>query len=188
MGKSIRCKVKKRNRSLKREHYEQQLGRERLAVTSGKLLTNPSYHIPSEIPKKNAFLYPNDPDAVFPQFQKQDMIDFRSNKIESSGYEFRGSCRKNKAEGLLNQVQSNSGLEIEMDRISEADANAEEEVVIEENEEDLLDDFGKMGIDGASKKIKKQKFMRMETEGTGPTKSKKKKQDGCKKSRRIMKW
>ena len=45
--------------------------------------------------KTNAFLNPNDPNAVFPKRQKEDHIDFRSSAIANSGLTVRFTSRKN---------------------------------------------------------------------------------------------
>jgi len=183
MGKSIRCKVKKRLRSLKREQYEQQVGRDLLSKLSHKLQTTPGLHDPEDVPKVNAFLYPEDPSAAFPQYQKPTLIDFRSANVDFSGFEFRGSSRKNKA-----QVAPTEG-DFELEKIEEI--KQDEEEFVEVDEEDLLQDFNKMGLESNSKKIKKKKRAEgMEDERDFiPLKSKKKKnQDGCKKSRKIMRW
>jgi len=137
------------------------------------------------LPKKNAFLYPENPEAAFPQYQKPTLIDFRSANVDFSGFEFRGSSRKNKAQ--ITPAEATFEVE-QIEEIKE-----DEDGFIEVDEEDLLEDFTKMGIENASKKIKKKKKAQdgMETERQYiPLKSNKKKknQDGCKKSRRIMKW
>ena len=44
--------------------------------------------------KKNAFLHPNDPDAVIPQFAKPDILDFRSHKMIGGGLTGANNFRK----------------------------------------------------------------------------------------------
>ena len=43
---------------------------------------------------KNAFLYPEDPEAEFPQYKPQPMIDLRANSIPGSGLEYSGATRR----------------------------------------------------------------------------------------------
>lgn len=45
--------------------------------------------------KTNAFLEPNDPNAVFPQRKKENNIDFRSTAVANSGLTVRFTSRKN---------------------------------------------------------------------------------------------
>ena len=207
MGKSIRSKVKKRFRTLKRQYYDQGqffpplfhnpsivIGNEKLGKLSESLQNNPGHHDKKDIPAKNAFLYPNDPDAVFPKFERGIPLDFRNANIDSSGYEFRGSSRKSQAKAAAAAEGTNiEGLDIELEEIPEANQQAEDDM-IDIDEDDLLTDFGTMGIGGATKKIKKNKFTRMDTEGSKdfiPLNSKRsqaKARSGCKRSKKIMKW
>jgi hypothetical protein len=191
MGKSIRCKVKKRLRSLKREQFEQQVGRDQLSKLSHKLQTAPGIHSAEDIPKLNAFLYPEDAAAAFPQYQKPTLIDFRNANVDFSGFEFRGSGRKNRALVAAAEAAAATEGDFELEKIEEV--KQDEEEFVEVDEEDLLQDFNKMGLENNSKKIKKKKRADgMEDERDFiplPSKSKKKKnQDGCKKSRKIMRW
>lgn len=165
------------------------MGSDKLQRLSDKLQNNPGYHTPQDIPKKNAFLYPNDPTAVFPQFEKPTLIDFRNSTIEFAGYEFSGTSRKN-------QVDANiaDGVDVELEEIPEVEPLAEDDAV-DDDEDTLMADFGSMGLGGATKKIKKKKLGDMEAERSGgnflPFKSKTQKaknKDGCKKSRKIMRW
>jgi len=55
-------------------------------------LNDPNYQ--TKIPPRNAFKYPNDPDAVFPQCEEQKNYDLRHKMIPNAGYEFRGANRK----------------------------------------------------------------------------------------------
>lgn len=51
-------------------------------------MNDPTYHlkISSSAPVPNAFIEPNNPDAVFPQHIKHQIWDFRSHKIAMGGY------------------------------------------------------------------------------------------------------
>lgn len=46
------------------------------------------------VPLQNAFLYPNDPEAVFPKTQLRQPLDFRSEALPLSGYAASGCRRK----------------------------------------------------------------------------------------------
>ena len=43
---------------------------------------------------KNAFLHPNDPSAIFPQYAKPDLLDFRSHKMIGGGLTSANNFRK----------------------------------------------------------------------------------------------
>ena len=95
--------------------------------------------------KKNAFLYPNDPDAVIPQYEKQQLIDYRSSAIENSGFEYRGGQRKTRR--LAEQEEAKGD-----------DEGWDEEEVVDQDEALDIDDIdmSKLGLGGMTKKIKKQ--------------------------------
>ena len=66
MGKSVRSKVKRKWRTLKREHVYELTGRQDLEDVSQKLhcsLNGDKYRTATS---KNAFKHPKDPEAVFP--------------------------------------------------------------------------------------------------------------------------
>mmetsp|Transcript_62762 Transcript_62762/g.181963 ORF Transcript_62762/g.181963 Transcript_62762/m.181963 type:complete len:254 (-) Transcript_62762:94-855(-) len=94
MGKSIRCKVKKRLRTAKRQRVdamvctprEQEKHEALRRVMEGRQVTMSR--------PKNAFKYPNEKDAVFPQHEIVKPIDFRSSSLPMAGYAFRGNRRK----------------------------------------------------------------------------------------------
>lgn len=71
MAKGLRSKRQQRLKSYKRAVIRRTLEREQLAQ-----LGTVDYHIP-----KNAFLTPNDPEAVFPQRRVRLPMDFRSEAI-----------------------------------------------------------------------------------------------------------
>ena len=66
MAKSIRSKVKRRMRNCRAEHLYQTVGQYKLAAMSQRL-QDPTYDLKKEYAApKNAFLEPNNPNAVFP--------------------------------------------------------------------------------------------------------------------------
>ena len=136
--------------------------------------------------KKNAFKFPNSADSHFPQYKKQDLIDFRSSSIPFAGTEFSGAYRKKK--NLEKDIEK---PEIEVEEIKE-----EEDIeVISENIEENVDiddlDFEKIKISG-KKKIKKSDqekgIIYFKTKEIQRKKHEKKKQRSCKKSRKSMKF
>jgi hypothetical protein len=109
MGKSIRSKIKKRLRTVKRqrvdamivtpqaqEHHESLM---RVAEGRSVRLTSP----------KNAFKYPDAEGAVFAQHKIMKPIDFRSSHLPMAGYAYRGNRRKytgEQAEYMSNLAKS----------------------------------------------------------------------------------
>ena len=93
MAKSVRSKIKKRIRAARANHYWEVKGKARLNKIVEKL--NDPNHDPKDhsIPL-NAFMHPNNPNAVFPQWARPDIIDFRSNKIEGGNQAVKGTFRK----------------------------------------------------------------------------------------------
>ena len=148
----------------------------------------------------NAFLHPTDPNASFPQYKKQPLIDFRNDKIEFAGYEFIGGRKKKLPTGLL---QSHVRDEVDIEEMGEvpnfeetkgeAGADVEEEDM-QIDEEDLAAELDGMKLSSKreEKRAKKKKQMEMMEEDTLASNTKKiKKKDNrrnCKKSRKIMKF
>lgn len=66
MAKSMRSKVKRRWRSLKRKVVETEKGSSRLELMSNRLSATMKGEEYREEVKKNAFLSPEDPEAEFP--------------------------------------------------------------------------------------------------------------------------
>jgi len=94
MGKSIRSKIKKRLRTVKRqrvdamivgpetqEHYDNLR-----KVIEGRSVTL--------LQPKNAFKYPNAEGAVFSQHEMWKPLDFRASHLPMAGYAYRGNRRK----------------------------------------------------------------------------------------------
>ena len=70
MAKGLRSKRMQRNKGLKRDVMRKVIEPKRMEALGTQHLT-----------PKSAFLYPNDPDAVFPQHKVPNRIDFRSSAI-----------------------------------------------------------------------------------------------------------
>ena len=94
MAKSLRSKVKRRIRTVRRQHLYETEGKQKLQEISNKL-HDPTYDMKQdyELPP-NAFVEPNNPNAVFPQHAKPHIIDFRSHKMAASGFTSIGNFRK----------------------------------------------------------------------------------------------
>ena len=94
MAKGIRSKVKRRLRTVRRQHYWEIEGKQKLQDLSTKL-HDPTYDFTEDgsLPV-NAFIEPNNPRAVFPQHAKPHILDFRSHKIAGSGFASVGNFRK----------------------------------------------------------------------------------------------
>jgi len=94
MAKSIRCKVKKRLRTVKRQRMDAMVCTPRIEEHH-KSLVSVSNGTQVKFSKvKNAFKYPNDADAAFPQHEVVKLIDFRCQSLPMAGYAFRGNRRK----------------------------------------------------------------------------------------------
>lgn len=94
MGKSIRSKIKKRLRTVKRERVDAMI------ITPRENEHNQALHRVMEgravtlSRPKNAFKYPSSDGAVFPQHEVIKPIDFRAQNLPMAGYVFRGNRRK----------------------------------------------------------------------------------------------
>ncbi len=98
MAKSLRSKVKRRYRTLKRGYVNEikvKPETEQLHSRCQKALAGIEYR---EKEKKNAFLFPDDPEAHFPQYKPQQRIDLRSASIPGSGLEWSGARTKKEKE------------------------------------------------------------------------------------------
>jgi len=94
MAKGLRSKYKRRVRSVRRQHYWEIEGKQKLEEVSRKL-HDPTYDIAKDVALKvNAFLEPANPNAVFPQHAKPHILDFRSHKMASAGFATIGNFRK----------------------------------------------------------------------------------------------
>ena len=94
MAKSLRSKVKKRMRTARANHYWEVKGKARLDRIASKL-NDPNYDAKADLcMAPNAYLEPNNPKAVFPQWDRPDILDFRSNRIADGGRTVVGTFRK----------------------------------------------------------------------------------------------
>ena len=94
MGKSLRSKIERRWRKLRRGHLDEMLVKpktEEFNVKCQKALAGIEYR---EKDSKNAFLHPDDPEAEFPQYRPPPIIDLRANSIPGSGLEYSGASRR----------------------------------------------------------------------------------------------
>jgi len=100
MAKGIRSKVKKRFRTAKRELVNATVEKKRVAEANRKLKLIQEGRIAEVMPKtkKNAFLYPNDKEAEFPQHQLVKPLDFRSSALPGAKYAAARGRRKFTAE------------------------------------------------------------------------------------------
>ena len=94
MAKGQRSKYKRRIKSVRRQHYMEIQGNQLLQDISNKL-HDPLYDIVADhgLPV-NAFIEPNDPNAIFPQYPKPNILDFRSHKMAGDGFASIGNFRK----------------------------------------------------------------------------------------------
>jgi hypothetical protein len=105
MAKGIRSKVKKRYRTAKRELVEAHVIKKRVADKNAKINLIAEGRIAELVPKpkKNGFLYPDHPDAEFPQAKIIKPLDFRSEALPGAAFAQRGIRRKfTKEEMALN--------------------------------------------------------------------------------------
>ena len=94
MAKSLRSKVKKRMRSAKAAHLWEVRGKHVLNRITAKL-NDPNYDATKDLClPPNAYLEPDNPNAVFPQWDRPDILDFRSNRIAGGGLTVVGTFRK----------------------------------------------------------------------------------------------
>jgi hypothetical protein len=94
MAKGIRSKVMRRLRTVRRNHYWEIEGKQKLQDISAKL-QDPTYDFKQDGSlKANAFLEPSNPNAIFPQHAKPHILDFRAHKMAGSGFTSIGNFRK----------------------------------------------------------------------------------------------
>lgn len=96
MAKSLRSKIMRRWRKLKRGHLDNVVMKPKQTKIHENNIANLAGidYRPKDIP--NAFLHPDNPDATFPQVKPAPIIDLRSTAIPGSGREWSGANRKNK--------------------------------------------------------------------------------------------
>eukprot|EP00930_Biecheleria_cincta_P002670 TRINITY_DN103668_c0_g1_i1.p1 TRINITY_DN103668_c0_g1~~TRINITY_DN103668_c0_g1_i1.p1 ORF type:complete len:251 (+),score=66.97 TRINITY_DN103668_c0_g1_i1:72-824(+) len=94
MGKSIRSKIKKRLRTVKRQRVDAMIITPREHEKHEKLLKVAQGRAVTMSTPKNAFKYPDNDDAAFPQHEVMKPIDFRAQNLPMAGTAFRGNRRK----------------------------------------------------------------------------------------------
>lgn len=122
MGKGLRSKYQRRIRTVRRQHYWEVEGKHKLDTLSRKL-QDPLYDFRQDVElKKNAFLEPNNPEAVFPQNSKPHIIDFRDHKMAGAGFASVGNFRKSMSDrSIPNKYASVSKTaeDLEAEKIAE---------------------------------------------------------------------
>uniref|UniRef100_A0A0G4HPD5 Uncharacterized protein n=1 Tax=Chromera velia CCMP2878 TaxID=1169474 RepID=A0A0G4HPD5_9ALVE len=94
MAKGLRSKVKQRFRAAKRDVVNVAVKRVRVAKLGSKTDRLQQGEDITEPTKKNAFLYPGDPEASFPQKKAETGVDLRSEAAPSSFYAGERNRRK----------------------------------------------------------------------------------------------
>ena len=97
MAKSIRSKFKKRVRTARREHHWETKGKFIADKINARLMSDNYDMKMDKVKPPNAFVNPDDPNAVFPQHKKPDIQDYRLHKIENGGYAGVGVFRKHRS-------------------------------------------------------------------------------------------
>ena len=99
MGKSIRSKVMKRYRTVKREFIAATTDLDRMKASNRKCLMIAAGQQLEVKPTINAFRHPNLIDAEIPKVIVARSTDFRSEALPNSGYAACRNRRKNKKSG-----------------------------------------------------------------------------------------
>jgi len=98
MGKSIRSKIKKRLRTVKRQRVDAMIVRPQVQEHYDSLMRVVEGRSVRLSTPKNAFKYPDEEGAVFAQHEIFKPIDFRASHLPMAGYTYRGNRRKYKGE------------------------------------------------------------------------------------------
>jgi len=116
MAKSIRSKIKKRLRTVKRQRVDAMLVTPREKEKNERLQRVIEGRQVTLSRPKNAFKYPEADAAVFPQHEVVKPIDFRAQSMPMAGYAYRGNRRKYDAEqaAMLEQLARTSHPKIEV--------------------------------------------------------------------------
>lgn len=94
MAKSLRSKIQRRWRSLRRSHIDTAVCKAqetKITDSLNAVMCGQEYR---EKEYKNAFLHPEDAESKFPQRTPAPMIDLRSSSIAGAGREWSGANRK----------------------------------------------------------------------------------------------
>jgi hypothetical protein len=95
MAKGARNKVKKRLRVTRAAHLYEVKGKFREAEMSKRQYAPNNYdYMAAHHMPPNAFVEPDNPNAVFPQVKKPEIVDFRSHKMIGGGVTGRNNARK----------------------------------------------------------------------------------------------
>jgi hypothetical protein len=113
MAKSVHSKRRKRNQSIKRKVLYEKVFRPRLEETSLRLLKRTFANGDDSVVmrKKNAYRYPNDPTAIFPQAEAPIYIERRSKNlpreflIKEKGTKVKNLKKKAHIESLSHAIQ-----------------------------------------------------------------------------------
>lgn len=116
MGKSIRSKIKKRLRTVKRQRVDAMLITPREHEKHDRLVKVSQGRGVTLSKPRNAFKYPDNDDAAFPQHEVVKPIDFRAQNLPMAGTAFRGNRRKYSPEEaeMLNHVIKTSHPKMEV--------------------------------------------------------------------------
>ncbi|CAJ1444106.1 unnamed protein product [Effrenium voratum] len=116
MGKSIRSKIKKRLRTVKRQRIDAMLVTPREQEKHDKLVQVAQGRSTTLSRPRNAFKYPESEDAVFPQHEVMKPVDFRAQNLPMAGTVFRGNRRKYNEEekAMLNKIIKESHPKMEV--------------------------------------------------------------------------
>lgn len=99
MAKSIRSKIKKRLRTVKRQRVDAMIVRPQVQANYDNLVAVMQGRSVRLNSPKNAFKYPDDEASVFSQHEIFKPIDFRSSHLPMAGYVYRGNRKMAKYKG-----------------------------------------------------------------------------------------
>eukprot|EP00347_Sterkiella_histriomuscorum_P023071 403336062 len=199
MAKGLRSKVKRRLRTARREHFHETQGKFDQQKIASRL-HNPYYDLRSDFAiKPNAFVEPKNPQAIFPQIAKPNIMDFRSHKMAKGGwtgmYNFRkmhsATAKRSKYESIVKTQEELDREEIERENHQDMeDESSEEEVapvvVTSKAKKDYsIDDI--MQLESKLSIGKKKKQTPVVAATSNPVKKEKKKVFS-KKSKKIIKF
>ena len=167
MAKSLRSKVKKRMRAARGKHLWEVRGKQQLERIVSKL-NDPNYdHKKDLCLPPNAFVDPSNPEAVFPQHSKPDIIDFRSNNIAEGAGTVVGAFRQNRRKSkYATIVKLPEQLEAEEREAQFEREQAAKQIDVDSSEQEEEEPMGvdelanlasKMTIDKKRKKAKEGK-------------------------------
>lgn len=198
MAKSLRSKAKRRLRTVRREHHQETRGKQDMLRIAARL-HNPFYDLKTEFaPRVNAFVEPTNPDAIFPQIAKPDILDFRSHKMAKGGYAATNVFRKHLSEKSIKSkytsvVRTAEEIEAQQAEAAKADQDFEDvedeepaKAVSSKRSKYTVNDIMELGSKLKISKKKKENDVAME-EKSKPIKKKKGPQH-TKKSHKIVKF